>query len=195
MLCAERKSNKYQFYSLWFDPIGAWNHYSTNTVQSIQLQMHSSMMKDSRWPWPLTRILHCKNFNRWSWPLTYDLQKSIGLHIISRTKYVPSFVKIHWRMLILECSQGCYTVKIWPSDFDLWPWKSMGFQIFWRTKYVPSLVKIHWRMLIFTRMLRKDGWTDSCITISLRNFVGEGIITHLYKFWQEDWKHRLYRPH
>jgi hypothetical protein len=26
--------------------------------------------------------------------------------------YVPSLVKIHWRMLILECSQGCYTVKI-----------------------------------------------------------------------------------
>jgi hypothetical protein len=25
-------------------------------------------------------------------------------------------------MLILECSQGCYAVKIWP--LDLWPWKS-----------------------------------------------------------------------
>jgi hypothetical protein len=25
-----------------------------------------------------------------------------------RTKYVPSLVKIHYRMLILECSQGCY---------------------------------------------------------------------------------------
>ena len=57
-------------------------------------------------------------------------------------------VKIHWRMLILECSQGCYAVKIWPGDFDLWPWKSIGFQILLRTKYVPSLVKIHWRMLI-----------------------------------------------
>jgi hypothetical protein len=29
--------------------------------------------------------------------------------------------KFHWRMLILECSQGCYTVKIWPGDIDLWP--------------------------------------------------------------------------
>jgi hypothetical protein len=28
--------------------------------------------------------------------------------IFLRTKYVPSLVKIHWRMLILECSQGCY---------------------------------------------------------------------------------------
>jgi hypothetical protein len=62
--------------------------------------------------------------------------------------YVPSLVKIHWRMLILECSQGCYMVKIWPGDIDLWPWKSIGFQILLRTKYVPSLVKIHWRMLI-----------------------------------------------
>jgi hypothetical protein len=57
-------------------------------------------------------------------------------------------VKIHWRMLILECSQGCHMVKMWPSDLDLWPWKSIGFQIFLRTNYVPSLVKIHWRMLI-----------------------------------------------
>jgi hypothetical protein len=62
--------------------------------------------------------------------------------------YVPSLVKIHWRMLILECSQGCYTVKIWPCDSDLWPWKSIGFQTLLRTKYVPSLVKIHWRILI-----------------------------------------------
>jgi hypothetical protein len=30
------------------------------------------------------------------------------LFILLRTKYVPSLVKIHWRMLILECSQGCY---------------------------------------------------------------------------------------
>jgi hypothetical protein len=32
--------------------------------------------------------------------------------ILLRTKYVPSLVKIHWKMLILECSQGCYRVKI-----------------------------------------------------------------------------------
>jgi hypothetical protein len=44
--------------------------------------------------------------------------------------------------------QGCYVVKIWPGDLDLWPWKSIGFQTILRTKYVPGLVKIHWRMLI-----------------------------------------------
>ena len=73
-------------------------------------------------------------------------------------------------------------LNIWPGDLDLLPWKSIGFQILLRTKYVPSLVKIHWRMLIlvFTRMLRKDG----SITISLRNFVGEGLIIQqkLYEF-------------
>jgi hypothetical protein len=75
--------------------------------------------------------------------------------------YVPSLIKIHWRMLILECSQGCYAVKIWPSDIDLWPWTSIGFQTLLRTKYVPSLVKIHWRILIlvFTRMLRSKNLT------------------------------------
>jgi hypothetical protein len=72
-----------------------------------------------------------------------------------RTKYVPSLVKIRWRILILECSQGCYAVQIWPGDLDLWPWKWKGFQTLLRTKYVQNLVKIHWKMLIlvFTRML------------------------------------------
>ena len=67
---------------------------------------------------------------------------------LKRTKYVPCLVKIHWRMLILECLQGCYMVKIWLGDLDLWPWKSIGFQILLRTKYVQTLVKIHWKMLI-----------------------------------------------
>ena len=39
----------------------------------------------------------------WPWPW-----KSIGFQILLRTKYVPSLVNIHWWMLILECSQGCY---------------------------------------------------------------------------------------
>ena len=82
--------------------------------------------------------------------LTFDLWpcKSIGFQILLRTKYVPSLVKIHWKMLILECSQGCYRVTIRPCDLDLWPWQSIGFQTLLRTKDVPSLVKIHWRMLI-----------------------------------------------
>jgi hypothetical protein len=48
-----------------------------------------------------TRMLCSKNLTLWPW-------KSIGFQILLRTKYVPSFVKIHWRMLILEWSQGCY---------------------------------------------------------------------------------------
>jgi hypothetical protein len=41
-------------------------------------------------------------------------------------------------MLILECSQGCYAVKIWPGDIDLWPWKSIGFQTLLRMYQVWS---------------------------------------------------------
>ena len=111
--------------------------------------------------------------------LTFDLWpwKAIGFQTLLRTKYVPKcLVKIHWRMLILECSQGCYAVKIWPGDLELWPWKSIGFQIFSRTKYVPSLVKIHWKMLILECSQGYYGRTDGSVTISLRNFVGEGII-------------------
>jgi hypothetical protein len=87
---------------------------------------------------PRLKIRPC-DLDLWPW-------KSIGFQILIRSKYVPSLVKIHWRMLILECSQGCYAVKIWP--LDLWPWKSIGFQTLLRTKYVPNLVKIHRRMLI-----------------------------------------------
>jgi hypothetical protein len=94
----------------------------------------------------------------WPW-------KSIGFQILLRTKYVPSLVKIHWRMLILECSQGCYRVKIRTSDLDLWPWKSIGFQILLRTTYVLSLVKIHWRMLILECSQGCYGRTDGSVTI------------------------------
>ena len=109
--------------------------------------------------------------------LTFDLWpwKSMRFQTLLRTKYVPSLVKIHWRMLILECSQGCYAVKILSGDLDLWPWKSIGFQILLRTKYVPSLVKIHWRILILECSQGCDGRTEGSVTISLRNFVGEGI--------------------
>jgi hypothetical protein len=69
-----------------------------------------------------------------------------------------------------------------PSDLDLWPWKSIGFQILLRTKYVPSLVKIHWRMLILECLQGCYGRTDGSVTISLRNFVGEGIINLLLGF-------------
>jgi hypothetical protein len=115
------------------------------------------------------RIPLPKNLTVWPWPW-----KSIGFQILLRTNYVPSLVKIHWRMLILECSQGCYEVKIWP--LDLWPWKSIGLQTLLRTKYVPSLVKIHWKMLILECSQGCYRRTDSSVTISLHNFVGEGII-------------------
>ena len=54
-----------------------------------------------------TRMLRGKTLTRWHWPMTYDLEKSIGFQTLLRTKHVLSLVKIHWRMLILECSQGC----------------------------------------------------------------------------------------
>jgi hypothetical protein len=48
-----------------------------------------------------------------------NLKINIGFQMFLRTKYVPSLVKIHWKMLILECSQGCYRVQIRPCDLDL----------------------------------------------------------------------------
>ena len=91
---------------------------------------------------PRLKIRPCY-LDLWPW-------KSIVFQILLRFRYVPSLVNInvHWMMLILECSQGCYAVDIWPGDIELWPWRSIGLQTLLRTKYVPSLVKIHWRILI-----------------------------------------------
>ena len=60
---------------------------------------------------PRLKIKSC-DLDLWPW-------KSIQFQILLRSKYVPSLVKIHWRMLILECSQGCYAVKIWPWHWPL----------------------------------------------------------------------------
>ena len=60
---------------------------------------------------PRLKIRPC-DLDLWPW-------KSIGFQILLRSKYVPSLVKIHWRMLILECSQGCYAVKFDPLTFNL----------------------------------------------------------------------------
>ena len=79
------------------------------------------------------------------WPGDLDLWpwKTIGFQILLRTKYIPSLVKIHLRMLILV-----FTRMLCGKNLTRWPWKSIGFQTLLRTKYVPSLVKIHWRILI-----------------------------------------------
>ena len=110
---------------------------------------------------PRLKIRPC-NRDLWPW-------KSTGFQILLRSKYVPSLVNIHWRMSILQRSQGCYAVKIWPGDIDLWPRKSIGFQTLIRTKYLPSLVKIHWRILIlvFTRMLCGKNLTPWPLTLKI----------------------------
>ena len=122
-------------------------------------------------------------FDLWPW-------KSIGFQILLRTKYVTSLVKIYWRILILECSQGCYAVKIWPGDLDLWPWKSIGFQTLLRTKYVSSLVKIHWRMLIlvFARMLCGKKLTPWPLTLKINRFQTPLRTKYVASFVKIHWR-------
>jgi hypothetical protein len=91
-----------------------WSHHSYNEVWSktfsilLCTKFGQNPLKDvdSR---VFTRMLCGKNLTRWPW-------KSIGFQTLLRTKHVPSLVKIHWRMLILESSQGCDAVKIWHGD-------------------------------------------------------------------------------
>ena len=108
------------------------------TLNDIDLIIYANKGNAKRGVSPRLKIKPC-DLDLWPW-------KSIGFQILLRSKYVPGLVKIHWRMLILECSQGCYAVNIGP--LDLWPLKSIGFQTLLRTMYVPSSVKVHWRMLI-----------------------------------------------
>jgi hypothetical protein len=104
--------------------------FGQNPLEDVDSRVFTRMLRGKIWP---------VDIDLWPW-------KSTVFQTLLRTKYVPTLVKIHWRMLILQCSQGWYVVKIWP--LDLWPWKSIRFQTLRRTMYVPSLVNIHWRMLI-----------------------------------------------
>ena len=60
----------------------------------------------------------CHGVKRWPWDLDLWPWKLIGFQIFRRTKYLPSLVKIYWKMLILECSQGYYAV----NNLTRWPW-------------------------------------------------------------------------
>jgi hypothetical protein len=80
--------------------------------------------------WPQRDIVTLPSFH----PSVLPSVRHILVNTLGSTSFNglwPNLVKIHWRMLILECSQGCYAVKIWP--LDLWPWKSIGFQTLLRT--------------------------------------------------------------
>ena len=60
-----------------------------------------------------TRMLCGKNLTRWPWPLTLKINR---FQILQRTKYIPSLVKIHWRMLILV-----FTRMLYGKHLNPWP--------------------------------------------------------------------------
>jgi hypothetical protein len=61
-----------------------------------------------------TRMLCGKNLIQWPWPLTLKIN---WVPYYLRTKYVPSLVKIHWRMLILV-----FTRMLRGINLTQWPW-------------------------------------------------------------------------
>ena len=64
---------------------------------------------------PRLKIRPC-DLELWPW-------KSIGFQILLRSKYVPSLVKIHWRMLILVFTRMLRSKNLtqwhWPLTYDL----------------------------------------------------------------------------
>jgi hypothetical protein len=63
---------------------------------------------------PRLKIRPC-DLDLWPW-------KSIGFQILLRSKYVPSLVKIHWRMLILVFTRMLRSKNLtrwhWPLTYD-----------------------------------------------------------------------------
>jgi hypothetical protein len=100
------------------------------------------------------------------WP-----RKSIGFQTLIRTKYVPRLVKIHWRIMILECSQGLYAVKICPGDLDLWPWKSIDNFHTWGLCWSPWFLFFNCIYPLFSFFFRKRWnsmqWYIFCFVLSL----------------------------
>ena len=92
--------------------------------------------------------------------------------------YVPSLVKIHWRMLILVFTRMLRSKDL-ILTFDLWSWKSIGFQTLLWTKYVPSSVKIHWRMLILECSQGCYAVKTLTLTFDLRPWKSVGFQTLL----------------
>jgi hypothetical protein len=138
----------YYAVKIWPGELDLWGERSRGHIFTAQYPCEHSRINILQWI--LTKLGTYLVLRRVWNLIDFQGQRSrlLGKLFTVWTMYVPSLVKIHWRMLILECSQGCHEVKIWPSDLDLWPWKSIRFQILFRTKYVLSLIKIHWRMLI-----------------------------------------------
>ena len=85
---------------------------------------------------PRLKIRPC-DLDCWPW-------KSIVFQILLRSKYVPSLVKIHWRMLILECSQGCYAVKMFGQN----PLKDVDSRVFTRMLHGKNLTRWHWPLTL-----------------------------------------------
>jgi hypothetical protein len=121
----------------------------------------------SAW-WIVSKFLSPKKHNRGKPHWTGISYSCAHLHIriLQWTKFHELLINHVGEFAILNCLK----------NLTRWPWKSIGFQILLRTKCVSSLVKIHWRMLILECSQGCYGRTDGSVTISLCNFVGEGII-------------------
>jgi hypothetical protein len=90
--------------------------------------------------------------------------KSIGFQILLRIKYVPSLVKIHWRVLILECSQECYACNVFLAIHTL--------------VYVISFVLCHHLYLDVCVCVHKYWIYQNCLYIIAYKFLTES-----YKLW------------
>jgi hypothetical protein len=124
--------------------------------------------------WIVSQFLSPKRHNRGKtqWTIKSFILQSSHIMILNSTKFGGNRTKD------LEVSPDRQTER--KNNLTRWPWQSIGFQILLRTKYVPSLLKIHWRMLILECSQGCYWRMDGSVTISLRNFVGKGII----KWWQ-----------
>jgi hypothetical protein len=121
-----------------------------------------------------TRMLHGKHLARWHWPLDLWPWKSIGFQTLIRTMYVP------WigQNPLKDVDSRVFTRMLCGKNLIWWPGPLTlkinrvpdSLKDYICTKFGQNPLKdVDPR--VFTRMWRTDG----SVTISLRNFVGEGI--------------------
>jgi hypothetical protein len=103
---------------IFFTAYNPCEHSRINILQWILIKLGTYLVLRRIWN-PFDFQCHSR-INILQWILI-----KLGIYLVLKiiwkwTKYVSSLVKIHWRMLILECSQRCYAAQIWPGDLDLW---------------------------------------------------------------------------
>jgi hypothetical protein len=118
MLHAKWRSNKYQFYSLWFDPIRAWTHDLLHSQRWARYQLHHRCGLTKIWVEVEYRIIP---------PCCNQEQK----HCVHKIRHFSSVALLFDQWIIFKNLQlNLFFLCIWTLTFYYFRLKNVS-QIFW----------------------------------------------------------------